>query len=168
MKIALFSLIGILAVLQSPLSAGTLAFPKSEPCFNVTLPEGWLTQTEEDGSIKFVANDKTPLVTVIRRVKAHTDEELKTFMPNAAQALAKSFKDTKVGEVTEAGSPNGMKRFELKITGTEDGESLVIMLSGFSPRPGTYFIASTSTSAKVFGAHEKEYRQLVNAISPIR
>jgi hypothetical protein len=70
MRIARIFVVAIQAIVSSSLFAETIALPQNERYFNVSLPEGWLTNTEADGSMKFAANDKTPLITVIRPSKS--------------------------------------------------------------------------------------------------
>jgi hypothetical protein len=152
------------------LRAGTLEFPKDNPTFRVTLPGGWRTNTEEDGTIKFAKDENTPLVTSIsRKTNAHSDEEIKAFLTKSANKTAEmaKLKDVKVGEISQTTNPNKIRMFALETTGTEpDGTKRILPMTGFSPKPGFYYIISSSLpKLEVYKAHEKEYAEVVNAIS---
>ena len=171
-KIALTVAVSALLSIAPALQAGTLEFPKDNPSFRITLPGGWRTNTEEDGTIKFAKDENTPLVTSIsRKTNAHSDEEMKAFLVKSAKKIAEmaKLKDVKVGEVTETTNSNNIKVFALETTGTDpDGTKVILPMTGFSPKPTFYYIvSSTLPKLEVYQAHRKEYEAVVNAIAPI-
>lgn len=153
------------------LRAGTIEFPKDDPSFRVTLPGGWKTTTDENGSIKFAANDSTRLVTRIRQqTSIHTDDELKAFLVKMAHQIAEKMKltDVKVSEISQTTTPNKIMLFELKATGTTpDGTEAIFPFAGFAPKKGTYFLISAAAPAGVYKAHQKEHAEVINAIAPL-
>jgi hypothetical protein len=170
MKTALTLAAGFWLVVFPTLKAETLALPKDNPTFRVTLPEGWRTTTDDDGTIKFAMDEKTPLVTSIsRKTNAHSDEEIKAFLVKSANRTAElmKLKEVKVGEISQTTNPHKVMMFALEATGTEpDGTRRILPMTGFSPKPGAYYIISSSLpKLEVFQAHRKEYDAVVNAIS---
>jgi hypothetical protein len=78
-------------------------------------------------------------------------------------------KDVKVSETSQTTNPNRIVMFALETTGTEaDGAKRILPMTGFSPKPGFYYIISSSLpKLEVYRAHQKEYAEVVNAISAI-
>ena len=172
MKTILTLAASFLLITTPVVRAGTLEFPKDNPSFRVTLPGGWRTNTEEDGTIKFAKDENTPLVTSIsRKTNAHSDEEIKTFLVKSANRTAElaKLKDVKVGEISQTTNRHKVVLFSLETTGTEpDGTKLILPMTGFSPKPSSYYIISSSLpKLEVYQAHQKEYAEVVNAISAI-
>jgi hypothetical protein len=161
MKIALTLAASALLVILPGLRAGTLEFPKDNPSFRITLPGGWRTTTEEDGTIKFAKDENTPLVTSIsRKTNAHSDEEIKTFLAKSANKTAEmaKLKDVKVGEIAQTTNSNKVPLFALEMTGTDpdDGTKRILPMTGFSPKPGFYYIVSSALpKLDVYQAHQK-------------
>jgi hypothetical protein len=77
MKTLLILVAGFFLTTLPALRAGTLEFPKDSPTFRVTLPGGWRTNTEEDGTIQFAKDENSPLViSISRKTNAHSDDEI--------------------------------------------------------------------------------------------
>ena len=173
MKIALTLAASALLAILPALRAETLEFPKDNPSLRVTLPGGWRTNTEDDGTIKFAKDEKSPLIiSISRKTNAHSDAEIKTFLVKSANKTAEmaKLKDVKVSELTQTTNPNKVPLFALEMTGTDpdDGSKRIVPMTGFSPKPGFYYIVSSALpKLDVFQAHQKEYEAVVNAISPI-
>jgi hypothetical protein len=170
MKTVLILAASFLLLTLPALRAGTLEFPKDNPTFRVTLPGGWRTTTDEDGTIKIAKDEMTPLVTSIsRKTNAHSDEEIKAFLTKSANRTAEmaKLKDVEVGEISQTTNPNKVMMFALETTGTEpDGTKRILPMTGFSPKPGFYYIISSALpKLEVYQAHQKEYTAVVNSIS---
>lgn len=172
MKTAFTLAAGFLLTVFPVLKAETLQFPKDNPTFRVTLPAGWRTTTEDDGTVKFAKDENTPLVTSIsRKTNAHSDEEIKAFLTKSANRTAEmaKLKDVKVSEISQTTNPHKVMMFALETTGTEpDGTKRILPMTGFSPKPGSYYIISSALpKLEVYKEHQKEYAAVVNAISPM-
>ena len=172
MKTAVTLAAGFLFTVFPILKAETLQLPKDNATFKVTLPAGWRTTTEDDGTVKFAKDENTALVTSIsRKTNAHSDEEIKAYLVKSANRTAEmaKLKDVKVGDISQTTNPHKLMMFALEMTGTEpDGTKVILPMTAFSPKPGSYYIISSSLpKLEAYKQHQKEYEAVVNAISAL-
>lgn len=170
--------LGALTVLAlfaaSPLRAETIRFPKDDPAFAITVPEGWKTAVDpKDGSLSAQpAPDRACAVTVREMEGVDDLEGAKALLPKFVAGLARSaglleLKPSQ--EPVEAKSPRGVPMILAEFRGTtEAGVKMVLTAVVFQPgEDADVFILTSVASEEEDKKLEKEGGAIIESITPV-
>lgn len=172
-------LLGVLCwfttVLPSAL-AGDYLYPKDEPAFNVTLPEGW-TLTERPGPAQLllctpVAGDSSYIISLIRVPNVNNKEDLNATLARITQAGASGAGLTGVttSPATDTTIGPGARTFtKVTASGQHDGSVGAYTYYAFNVVPGGKFYAVGVAGLQVMiDAHKTEFEKVALSIRPLK
>ena len=162
--------VSLLIAISSSLCAKTIKYPEYNPSFSITLPDDWTTKANSDGSLEGTTGDGSQFSFMVNPAyEVSADAGLKAYLPKFVQEMSDSagIKDMKVDAIKETMTSKGVKLFGLSVSGATDGGEMLISLTAFAPKTGTYFIIMAADRAEVEKAHEKVMGEILSSIASI-
>ena len=158
----------------SPLRAETMTFPKDDPAFSITFPDGWKTKVDpQDNSVSSQpAPDRACVLTLGEMDGVDDLPGAKAALPKFAAAMAKGagIKDLKASrEPLEVKSPKGVPMVMAEFRGTaEAGAKMVLTIVAFQPgEDADVFILTGAASEEEDKKVEQEASAIVGSITPV-
>ena len=156
--------------------AGDYLYPKDEPAFNVTLPEGW-TLTERPGPAQLLlctpgAGDSSYIISLIRVPNVNNKEDLHATLARITQAGASGAGLTGVtaSPATDTTIGPGARTFtKVTASGQHDGSVGAYTYYAFNVVPGGKFYAVGVAGLQVMiDAHKAEFEKVALSIRPVK
>ena len=156
--------------------AGNYLYPKDDPAFNVTLPEGW-TITERPGPAQLLlctpgTGDSSYIISLIRVPNVNNKEDLSTTLARITQAGASGagLADVTVSPATRETIGPGARTFtKVTASGTHDGSGGAYTYYAFSlVAGGKYYALGAAGMQAMIDAHRTEFEKVALSIRPVK
>ena len=155
--------------------ASDYLYPKDDPAFNVTLPEGW-TVTERTGPAQLLlctpGSDASYIISLIRVPDVRSKDDLSTTLARITQAGASGagFEDVTVSPATEVHIGPGARVFtKVTASGKHDGSEGAYTYYAFSLiAGGKYYAVGAAGMQAMLDAHKAEFEKVALSIRPLK
>ena len=172
---ALVGLLCWLAVMPSVARAGSYAYPKDDPAFNVTLPDGW-TLTERPGPAQILLctpeGDANYIISLIRVPNVNNKTDLTTVLARITEAGATGagLDGVTVSPATETTIGPGARTFtKVTATGKHDGSDGAYTYYAFNlATGGKYYAVGVAGLQVMIDAHRTEFEKVALSIRPLK
>jgi hypothetical protein len=151
------------------LQAKTVEFPAKDPAFSFSLPDGWTTETGEDGRLYCTAGDGSEFkVGFVASPGVKNADDAKTLLPKILQGMSDAMKceNYKASEA-QAGKIGALSYIAMEAHGTVSGTEMVLSAFIFSLTPGHYFSIVGAASKEVDEAHNKDMSGIISSIAAV-
>ncbi len=164
-----------LAATLTSARAGEYLYPKDDPAFNVTLPDGW-TITERAGAAQLLlctpGSDASYILSLIRVPNVNNREDLSTTLARITQAgvSGAGLDNVTVSPATEVHIGPGARSFtKVTATGKHDGSEGSYTYYAFSLVPGgKYYAVGVAGLQVMIDAHKTEFEKAALSIRPLK
>lgn len=165
-----------LATMPLTVRAGVYSYPKDDPAFNVSLPDGW-TLTERPGPAQILlctpeGGDANYIISLIRVPNVNNKVDLATILARISQAGAAGagLSDVTVSAATETTIGPGARIFtKVTATGKHEGSEGAYTYYAFNLVPGGKYYAVGVAGLQVFiDAHRTEFETVALSIRPLK
>ena len=164
---AVVFLVSFAAAVQ--LRAGTVEYPKTDPVFTLTLPDGWQSNFTQDGSLILEKTGAELLCSIMPAKDITDDASAKASVP-AFTEFVKMFglEDVKAaGPVTDVPLPNVAKAYGVDLNGKLGGKDAVCKFLIFAPKEGKkYFMLVVMGTIETLTATSEDGGKIVTSITP--
>ncbi len=156
--------------------ANDYLYPKDEPVFNVSLPDGW-TVTERPGPAQLLLctpgeGDASYIISLIRVPNVNSKADLGTILAKITQAGADGagLTDVTVSPATEQTVGPGARVFtKVTATGKHDGSNGVYTYYAFNLMAGgKYYAVGVAGLQVMVDAHRTEFEKVALSIRPMK
>ena len=127
--------VGLTCAAAGPLRAGEIKFPADGSSVILTLPDGWTTNENNDGSLKCTSGDGELSFDLLPG-KIITDPKTNLADASAGLADAAGLKNVKTEDGGEKANPNGVKIAGIIVHGMKDDVEYVGVVSILTPQNG--------------------------------
>jgi hypothetical protein len=151
------------------LQAKTVEFPAKDPAFSFTLPDGWTTETGEDGRLYCTAGDGSEFkIGFVASPGLKNADDAKELLPKILKGMSDAMKceNYKASEA-QAGKMGAISFVAMEGHGTVSGTEMVLNAFIFSLTPGHYFSIVGASSKAVDEAHNKDMSGLIASIAEV-
>lgn len=166
----------LLAVLPSA-RAGIYQYPKDDPAFSVSLPDGW-TVTERPGPAQILlctpagGGDANYIISLLRVPNVNNKADLAAVLARIGQAGAAGagLEDVTVSPATETTVGPGARVFtKVTATGQHDGSTGAYTYYAFSLVPGgKYYALGVAGLQAMIDAHRRDFEAVALSIRPLK
>ena len=151
--------------LPSTSVAGKVKFPPDDPAFTIELPPGWTSARNKEGNLNCdPPGDSGYAFSVLLLKAVQSGKELKAALPQLANAA--NLKNFKIGDVEDTESES-LRFAEVRGEGKADGETIVVVVTGFEPQKGRFFALLSVASKQADKKHAKDYEAIAASIEPL-
>lgn len=175
-RAVLFGVLCWLAVALPAARASDALYPKDEPAFNVTLPDGW-TITERPGPAQLLLctpgeGDASYTISLIRVPNVNSKDDLGAILAKITRAGATGagLSDVTVSPATEQTIGPGARIFtKVTATGKHDGTDGAYSYYAFSlVAGGKYYALGVAGLQVMIDAHKAEFEKVALSIRPMK
>lgn len=163
-------------ILLSPSArAGDYQYPKDEPAFNVTLPEGW-TIIERPGPAQILlctpGGDDNYIISLIRVPNVNNKADLTTILTRITQAgaLGAGLTGVTVSNPTDETIGPGARTFtKVTASGKHDGSDGAYTYYAFQLVPGgKYYAVGVAGLQVMIAARKAEFERVALSVRPLK
>jgi len=151
------------------LQAKTVEFPAKDPAFSFSLPDGWTTETGEDGRLYCTAGDGSEFkIGFVASPGVKNAGDAKQLLPKILQGMSDAMKceNYKASEV-KSGKLGDLSFVTMEGHGTVGGTEMALNALIFSLTPGRYFSIVGAASTEVDKAHDKDMSGIISSIAAV-
>jgi len=146
--------------------AKTVEFPTKDPAFSFNLPDGWKTETGEDGRLYCTAGDGSEFkIGFVASPGVKNVNDAKELLPRILKGMAEAMKcENYKGSEAQSGKMGNISYIAMDAHGTVSGTEMVLSAFIFSLTPGHYFSIVGAASKAVDEAHNNDMHGIVSSI----
>jgi hypothetical protein len=151
------------------LQAKTVEFPGKDPVFSFSLPDGWTTETGEDGRVYCTAGDGSEFkIGFVASPGVKNADDAKELLPKILKGMSDAMKceNYKAGEA-QTGKMGNISFIAMEGHGTVGGTEMALNAFIFSLTPGHYFSIVGAASKEVDDAHNKDMHGIISSIAAV-
>jgi hypothetical protein len=151
------------------LQAKTVKFPADDPAFSFSLPDGWTTETGEDGRLYCTAGDGSEFkIGFVASPGVKNADDAKELLPKILKGMSDAMKceGYKASEA-KSGKIGDLSFIAMEGHGTVSGTEMVLNAFIFSLTPGHYFSIVGASSKEVDEAHNKDMSVIIGSIAAV-
>ena len=166
MKAFLIRAVIVAIICISQVEAGTIRYPQKDPLIRITIPSGWTTMWEKDGSLTCMPQNHSKYVSVIPSENVNSKSGLSAQLTKTAREAASNakMKDVKLGPIRETTRSNGLSLMSITAEGITKGKTMVFTLVAFAPKTDYFTVIALEPTP----SRDKEISGIINSISSAR
>jgi hypothetical protein len=151
------------------LQAKTVEFPAKDPAFSFTLPDGWTTETGEDGRVYCTAGDGSEFkIGFVASPGLKTADDAKELLPKILKGMSDAMKcENYKADEAQTGKMGNISFIAMEGHGTVSGTEMALNAFIFSLTPGHYFSIVGAASKAVDEAHNKDMHDIISSIAAV-
>jgi len=149
--------------------AKTVEFPAKDPAFSFNLPDGWTTETGEDGRLYCTAGDGSEFkIGFVASPGVKNVDDAKELLPKILKGMSDAMKcENYKGSEAQSGKMGKISYIAMDAHGTLSGTEMVLTAFIFSLTPGHYFSIVGAASTAVDQAHNNDMHGIVTSIAAV-